>query len=61
MIRLNENYRSLRSSYLFTTIAKKVADFQAANPRAEIIKLGIGDVTHALSPSVIEAFHRGGG
>ena len=59
MIRMNENYRKLQSSYLFSTIAKKVADFQAKNPDTNIIKLGIGDVTHALSPAIIQAFHEG--
>jgi LL-diaminopimelate aminotransferase len=59
MIRMNESYNKLQSSYLFSTIARKVWDFQDANPDSDIIKLGIGDVTHALSKPVLEAFHRG--
>jgi LL-diaminopimelate aminotransferase len=59
MIRMNENFQKLQSSYLFSTIGKKVADFQKANPDADIIKLGIGDVTHALSDTVVAAFHAG--
>jgi LL-diaminopimelate aminotransferase len=58
MIRINENYLKLQSSYLFSEIAKRVAAFQAAQPGMEIIKLGIGDVTLPLPPACIEAFHR---
>ena len=59
MIRLNENYLKLQASYLFSDIAKRVAAFQKANPDRGIIRLGIGDVTRALSPACIEAFHKG--
>ena len=59
MIRLNQNYLKLQSSYLFSTISKKVADFQSRNPGASIIRLGIGDVTRALPKTVTEAFHQG--
>lgn len=58
MIRINENYLKLRASYLFSDIAKRVADFQTAHPDREVIKLGIGDVTRALPEACIEAFHR---
>lgn len=59
MIRMNEHYNKLQSSYLFSTISKKVKEFQDNNPDREIIKLGIGDVTRPLSPSVLSAFHKG--
>ena len=58
MIRINENYLKLQTSYLFSDIAKRVAAFQKAHPDREIIKLGIGDVTRALPRVCIEAFHR---
>ncbi|MDX9787536.1 MAG: LL-diaminopimelate aminotransferase [Desulfobacterales bacterium] len=58
MIKINENYLKLQASYLFSQIAKRVSAFQAANPEKSIIKLGIGDVTRALPPACIEAFHR---
>jgi len=58
MIRINEHYRKLQSSYLFSDIAKRVAAFQEAHPETEVIKLGIGDVTRSLPPACIEAFHR---
>ena len=58
MIRINENYLKLQASYLFSEIARRISAFQEAHPDREIIKLGIGDVTRALPPSCIEAFHR---
>jgi len=58
MIRINDNYMRLQASYLFSQIAKRVSEHQAAHPEAEIIKLGIGDVTRALPQACIQAFHR---
>ena len=57
MIRINENYRKLQSSYLFSDIAKRVTAFQQANPDKKIIRLGIGDVTRALPEACIKALH----
>jgi LL-diaminopimelate aminotransferase len=57
MIRVNENYLKLKSSYLFSEISRKLSAFQKENPDKEIIRLGIGDVTRALPPACIEAFH----
>ncbi len=58
MITLNEHYLKLQASYLFSDIAQRVAAFQQANPDREVIRLGIGDVTRALPPACIKAFHR---
>jgi len=55
MTRINENYRKLRAGYLFPEIARRVREFSAANPDAEIIRLGIGDVTLPLAPAIVEA------
>jgi LL-diaminopimelate aminotransferase len=52
---LNQNYTKLKAGYLFPEIAKRVRDFQAANPDKEIIKLGIGDTVLPLAPSVVKA------
>ena len=52
---INRNYNQLEQSYLFSTIAKKVADFSAANPREKIIRMGIGDVTLPLCEAVVHA------
>jgi LL-diaminopimelate aminotransferase len=59
MIRINEHYSKLQASYLFRDIGNKVAAFQLANPDKKLIKLGIGDVTMALPPAIVEGFHRG--
>ncbi|MFR9166918.1 MAG: LL-diaminopimelate aminotransferase [Dysgonomonas sp.] len=58
MITINENYIKLPGSYLFSDIARKVNDFKASHPEADIIRLGIGDVTKPLAPAVIEALHK---
>ncbi|HBL82648.1 MAG TPA: LL-diaminopimelate aminotransferase [Clostridiales bacterium] len=55
---LNTNYKNLQQSYLFSTIGKKVADFQKTNPALPIIKLGIGDVTRPLCPAVVNAMKK---
>ncbi|MDD3780296.1 MAG: LL-diaminopimelate aminotransferase [Proteiniphilum sp.] len=57
MFRINENYLQLNQSYLFSTIAKKIEAFNASHPGADLIRLGIGDVTLPLSPAVIGALH----
>ncbi|MCI6422066.1 MAG: LL-diaminopimelate aminotransferase [Blautia sp.] len=58
MFTINENYLKLPGSYLFSTIAKKVNAYQSGNPEAEILRLGIGDVTQPLAPAIIEALHK---
>jgi len=52
---VNENYTKLQDSYLFSTVANKVAAFAGKNPDKKIIRLGIGDVTRPLAPAVVEA------
>ena len=54
-MKINENYKKLKASYLFSTIAKKVSEFQEKNPDKKIIRLGIGDVTKPLCKSVVNA------
>ena len=56
-MQLNPHYAELNESYLFSTIAHKVADYQKAHPDADIIRLGIGDVTLPLAASVTQAMH----
>ena len=58
MVTVNKNYLKLPGSYLFSTIAKKVAAYQEANPDVQIVRLGIGDVTQPLAPAIIEALHK---
>ncbi|MDD6797823.1 MAG: LL-diaminopimelate aminotransferase [Bacteroides sp.] len=58
MFKINDNYLKLPGSYLFSTIGKKVAAYQSANPDKSIIRLGIGDVTLPLAPVVIDSLHK---
>ena len=57
MAGVNDHYLKLRSSYLFSEIARRVREFQDAHPGARLIRLGIGDVTRPLAPAVITALH----
>ena len=58
MYKINDNYLKVPGSYLFSTIAKKVNAYTAANPDKKVIRLGIGDVTLPLAPAVIDAMHK---
>ncbi len=58
MGRINDNYLNLKQSYLFSEIARKVSEFQHNHPAAEIIRMGIGDVTRPLCQAVIDALHK---
>ena len=57
MFKVNEIYLFLKESYLFSTIADIVEKYKTTNPGADLIRLGIGDVTLPLPPSVIKAIH----
>lgn len=57
-MQINPHYAELNESYLFSTIAHKVADYQKAHPDADLIRLGIGDVTLPLAKSVVDAMHK---
>ena len=58
MIGINENFLKLKAGYLFPEIGRRVRAFKELNPQAEVISMGIGDVTQPLAPAVIEAMHR---
>ena len=58
MVLINESYIKLPGSYLFSDIAKKVNEFKVAHPDANVIRLGIGDVTKPLPQVSIEAMHK---
>ncbi|MBQ2707406.1 MAG: LL-diaminopimelate aminotransferase [Clostridia bacterium] len=57
-MKINANYLKLKESYLFSDIAKKTNAYKAENPNADIIRLGIGDVTLPLCSAVVDAFHK---
>lgn len=55
MFPINDNYLKLKAGYLFPEIARRVKEFSEKNPSAQIIRLGIGDVTLPLPPSLVRA------
>jgi len=55
MTKINENFLKLPSHYLFPEIDRRVSEFKAVNPKADIIKLGRGDVSQPLAPAIVEA------
>mgnify|MGYP002625436986 CR=1 FL=1 len=58
MIQVNDNFLRLKESYLFTEIVNRTSAYQQAHPQAEVLKLGVGDVTGPLASVIIEAMHR---
>jgi len=56
-LQLNENFGKIKPSYLFSDVAKRVREYSAAHPGKKILRLGIGDVTLPLAPTVIRAMH----
>ncbi len=57
MALVNENYLKLPESYLFSEIARRVKVYKEEHPEANIIRMGIGDVTLPLPKAVISALH----
>lgn len=58
MIKINDNFTRLPQTYLFTEIARRVSSFIKSHPDADIIRMGIGDVTRPLCDSAIRALHK---
>ena len=58
MFTINHNFTKLQGSYLFSEIARRVAEYKAKNPEADVIPMGIGDVAGPLASEVIGALHR---
>lgn len=59
MAKVNQNYRKLPKTYLFSEIAKRAKAFSEKNPGIELLKLGIGNTTQPLTTSIIKALHTG--
>lgn len=55
---VNKHFLELQGSYLFSEIAKRKAKYLMENPNADLISLGIGDVTRGLPESVIGQMHK---
>jgi len=58
MTLINEHYLKLKAGYLFPEIGRRVRGFVEQHPDADIVKMGIGDVTQPLVPAVVDAMHR---
>lgn len=57
MVKVNEEFLKLPASYLFVEVAERVKAYKASNPEAQVISLGIGDVTLPLPHAVLKAMH----
>ena len=57
MFHINDNFCKLAESYLFSEVAKRINAYKEAHPEADIIRMGIGDVTRPLCPAAIGAMH----
>ncbi len=60
-MRVNPNFEKLPGNYLFAEVARRVKAYGAAHPDADLIKLGIGDVTRPLAPTVVQAMQKAAG
>ena len=58
MATINENFLKLQAGYLFPEIGRRIRAFKAENPQADVISMGVGDVTQPLAPAVIEAMKK---
>ena len=58
MLKVNPHYEKLPGSYLFAEIARRVKEYGQEHPNAQLIRLGIGDVTRPLAPAVVEAMEK---
>lgn len=56
--KINDNFLKLPASYLFSEVARRINKYTTSHPEAEIIRMGIGDVTRPLAPEVVKAIHR---
>lgn len=57
MAKVNQNYLSLKASYLFSEIAKRVSEYEKASPKLPLVRMGIGDVTEPLPDACVKALH----
>lgn len=58
MVKINENFLSMKKNYLFIDIAKRIKAFSEANPDKTLIRMGIGDVTQPIAPVAVEAMKK---
>ena len=56
-MKINTHYLDLEESYLFSEIAHRVARYTEEHPEADVIRMGIGDVTLPLCEAAVQALH----
>src|SRR3989344_240153 len=59
MATINKNNNKLQKGYLFGEVSKLTQEFMKKNPSVEVLKLGVGDTTEPLTPTVIKGLHEG--
>ena len=59
MATINKNYNKLQGEYLFIEVGRRVRDFTERNPGVKIMRLGVGDTTEPLSPTIIKGLKEG--
>ena len=59
-MKLNKNFKNLKENYLFAEVGRRVENYKAEYPSADVISLGIGDVTLPLSNKAVEACKNAG-
>ncbi|MBU2579205.1 LL-diaminopimelate aminotransferase [Patescibacteria group bacterium] len=59
MAKINSNYRKLSAGYLFQEIARRTKEFTETNPGIKIMKLGIGNTTESITPTILKGLHFG--
>lgn len=58
MIKVNDNFCKLPAAYLFSEVARRIDAYRKAHPEADIIRMGIGDVTCPICQAAVDAMHR---
>ena len=59
MAKINLNYRKLSAGYLFQEIGRRTKEFTENNPGIKVMKLGIGNTTEPITPTVLSGLHFG--
>lgn len=57
-MRINDNFEKLPESYLFSEVARRLNEYKAAHPEADVVRMDIGDVTLPIAGCVVSAMHR---
>ncbi|MDO8481930.1 MAG: LL-diaminopimelate aminotransferase [bacterium] len=59
MAKINSNFKKVSQSYFFLEMAKRVKPFKDAHPEVKLLKLGIGNTTEPIVPTVIKGLRMG--